>query len=70
MPEALESRPTAARPHCDYCGEPIGVFEPLWLEQDHGRVRLGSVVTLDRSERDRCMWHSGCLGRATVHVLQ
>jgi hypothetical protein len=53
--------PTPGRPVCQACGEPIGVYEPLW----HVGLRTGAQSTawlqlqLDEGVRGQ-LWHAAC----------
>jgi hypothetical protein len=53
---SLDSRPLCAR-----CGDRIGVYEPIWLEQPDGtRVRSG-LLALGEAPLDGRLFHSDCL---------
>jgi hypothetical protein len=58
--------PLPSRPVCAHCGDRIGVYEPIWLEQPDGtRVRSG-LLELGDAPPDGRLFHSACLcGGAT-----
>ncbi|HEX4034536.1 MAG TPA: hypothetical protein VHX66_08840 [Solirubrobacteraceae bacterium] len=53
---------------CEYCGEELATYEPLWQELHDGTVTLSSASELDEHGTGR-MWHPACLGRASVHLV-
>ena len=68
QPAFAEFAQDAALARCEYCGEPIGAYDPLWQELAGGTVTLSSASALDEHGTGR-IWHPGCLGRATVHLV-
>jgi len=50
-------------PCCERCGEPVGVYEPLWFERDDGAIEGSSILNL-RSRglepRRLRVWHAAC----------
>jgi len=55
------------RPLCAACGEPIGVFERLWLEPAGGGLISSSLMKLRDEERRKArrMYHAGCISTVT-----
>jgi hypothetical protein len=50
--------------HCAGCGERIGVYEPLWLEQPDGTFSRTSLLNVSEHQQDGRqlrLFHSGCL---------
>ncbi len=62
MPEPSEFS-IGPRPSCARCGEAIGVYERLGVEQSDGNVRVSSYLNLDSDELDAGLrlWHWHCL---------
>jgi hypothetical protein len=59
--KSVDSRPVCAR-----CGDHIGVYEPIWLEQPDGtRVRSGLLALEDAPLAGR-LFHSGCLASGSL----
>ena len=49
---------------CAHCGERIGVYERIWLEQADGAVRLSSVLAMlegPAAPDGEPLWHFDCL---------
>lgn len=48
---------------CAQCGEPIGVFEPLYADQPDGQVTRSSYLNLGSELRRRRLrvWHLQCV---------
>jgi len=60
-----DGRRQGGRPHgvCDRCGDVIGVYEPVWIEHDDGRITEGSLLGLDSDSRRkvRRTFHRDCV---------
>jgi hypothetical protein len=55
-------------PFCARCGERIGIYERLGVEQAGGKVRSSSYLNLVSDERDGglCLWHWQCLAAGSL----
>lgn len=51
---------------CAHCGERIGVYEPVRVEQDDGTVGSSSYLNLTCADRQaqRRLWHLSCFSDA------
>ena len=54
-------RDSHMRPLCPGCGEPIGVYEPLWVITREAGAELTSWLQLSASMKDVApLWHASC----------
>jgi len=53
--------PAAERPVCPGCGQPLGVYEPLWrIAPDVGAERTSWLRLGMRDATLESLWHLGC----------
>jgi hypothetical protein len=61
---------TASNPVCGVCGGRIGVYEPIWLALDDGRLVASALLNLDDHSAaihgDPQLFHVGCVDEATA----
>ena len=57
-------------PTCARCGDPIGVYEPMWWEQPDGSIVDSARLALGEDARSggarSRFFHHGCLAPAEV----
>jgi hypothetical protein len=60
---AMTGTDTKPPPRCAGCGDRIGVYEPLWIEDADGALVPASLLNLDDGQRARAiaLWHLGCV---------
>lgn len=57
-------------PRCARCGDPIGVYEPMWSEQPDGTIVDSALLTIGEDARKghahSRFFHHGCLAPAEL----
>ena len=53
-----------AHPRCAHCGDRIGIYEPMWMQQADGTLANTTVLNLEDGlwqEQSARFFHVGCL---------
>ena len=48
------------RPRCPGCGEPVGVYEPLWAITREAGAELTSWLEVNATATAVALWHAAC----------